>query len=99
MLNERMKKKLILALISLLYSTGLIFLVCIGYYKTQNLAGFETINRIFTLMGGNILAGGYIQFLTYFAFFWCLLEIKDQLKFIRKEKRTLNIQRPAWKVE
>jgi biopolymer transport protein ExbB/TolQ len=42
--------------------------------------------RFFVLIGGNLLGGGYIQLMTYFAFSWSLYEILDRLKIIRNEK-------------
>lgn len=45
------------------------------------------IRRISILLGGNISQGGYIQFMTFFAFFWALLEVLDHLKMINEEKK------------
>lgn len=43
------------------------------------------LERIFILLGGS-LPGGTIQFLTYMAFYWCLLEIVSRQRFLREEE-------------
>ncbi|MDA9189764.1 MotA/TolQ/ExbB proton channel family protein [bacterium] len=89
MTKTRLRKKLSFAFYSLLISTSLSCLLALGYYKTLDSESLSALNRFFILFGGNFLNGGYIQFLTFFAFFWCLLEIKAQLRFIQKERKTL----------
>lgn len=44
-------------------------------------------HRIALLMGGNFLGGGYIQFLTYLAFFWCLFDVLGVKSFLTSEKQ------------
>lgn len=50
-------------------------------------------NRVWIALGGNIANGGYIQGLTYFAFFWGVFEITWLFKLNKKERKffTYNI--------
>ncbi len=54
-------------------------------------AGTSFFNRFIILLGGNILTGGYIQILTYFAFIWSMLESVRAIKKLKKEKHTLHL--------
>jgi biopolymer transport protein ExbB/TolQ len=49
------------------------------------------VHRILVLLGGDIVNGGYIQFLTYIAFFWSWFEVKDKLRFIARERRAFRL--------
>jgi len=52
-------------------------LICIfGTKFTTNVPSLSFIHRFFILLGGKFSAGGYIQFFTFFAFFWALLEAR-----------------------
>lgn len=55
------------------------------FYATGAEAGRGIVNRFAVLLGGNILNGGYIQFLEYVAFFWCLFEMVSLNKMLQKE--------------
>jgi biopolymer transport protein ExbB/TolQ len=57
-----------------------------GYYLSGAAEGSGMTHRLSTLLGGNVLGGGYIQLLTYFAFFWSLFEIILRLRKISTEK-------------
>jgi chemotaxis protein MotA len=46
-------------------------------------------SRLFVLMGGNILQGGYIQFFLYFLFFRGILEIAAYSREVRREAGAL----------
>jgi flagellar motor component MotA len=89
MWNDRVRKRLIVGIISLIYSIILMTILIFGYIRTKDLESLSDLNRFFILMGGDFWGGGYIQFLTYFSFFWCLIEIKDQLSIINHEKKNL----------
>lgn len=77
--------------ISLLLSTILIFSVKYGHGQTE--LGNPYLHRLFELLGGDIGNGGYIQWGTYFAFFWCQFDV---LKFIRKIKKERQV---FWDIE
>lgn len=65
-------------------------LIVLLYYLTGAAEGTSFANRMAVLLGGNIATGGYIQFLEYVAFFWCLFEMSFLKKIVRKEKSYLN---------
>ncbi|MFG1492273.1 MotA/TolQ/ExbB proton channel family protein [Halobacteriovorax sp. GFR7] len=44
------------------------------------------VSRLLILLGGNFIKGGYIQWLTYLAFFWSISEIKALKAQIKAEK-------------
>ncbi|MFG1499144.1 MotA/TolQ/ExbB proton channel family protein [Halobacteriovorax sp. XZX-3] len=44
------------------------------------------VSRLLILLGGNFIKGGYIQWLTYMAFFWSISEIKELKAQIKAEK-------------
>lgn len=50
-----------------------------------------TIYRLLMLLGADVLNGGYIQMLTYFAFFWAWFEVKDKLKGIKRERKAFKL--------
>ncbi len=62
----------------------------IVFYATGAAEGESFANRIAVLMGGNLVTGGYIQFLEFIAFFWCLFEMSFLKKFVKKEFSYLN---------
>lgn len=55
-------------------------------------SGQGPIHRIITLLGGNFFGGGYIQAMTYIAFFWSMLEIIDRIKEINHERRAFQLK-------
>jgi biopolymer transport protein ExbB/TolQ len=42
--------------------------------------------RFLLLLGGDVINGGYVQSLTYLAFFWAMFEVKEKLKVISRER-------------
>jgi chemotaxis protein MotA len=42
--------------------------------------------RFLLLLGGDVVNGGYVQSLTYLAFFWAMFEVKEKLKVISRER-------------
>ncbi len=69
---------------ALTYSIGFSFLMSVGHHMTEA----KIPKRLFILFGGDFFNGGYIQLLTYIAFFWSLLEIFHMLKNIAKENKS-----------
>lgn len=51
----------------------------------------SAIRRILLLLGGDILGGGYIQALTYFAFFWAWFEVHEKIRKIYRERRAFSM--------
>lgn len=77
-------------LYALLVSIVLQTLIVILFYATGAEKGESIANRIAVLLGGNLLGGGYIQFLEFVAFFWCLFDMSFLKRFIKKEQSYLN---------
>lgn len=69
----------------------LITAICIFLLAVTNKENSAAFYRIFVLLGGDIINGGYIQTLTYFAFFWSFFEVKDKLKVIERERRAFKL--------
>lgn len=70
---------------SLLLSVTLSWVFFTGWQLTGGSKSEGLSNRIFTLLGGNVSGGGYIQALTFFAFFWAMFDIYSRLKNIKLE--------------
>jgi biopolymer transport protein ExbB/TolQ len=81
-------KRLLSMLLGLAFACGMIIFSMVGLALSggTEAATHSTFPRLFVLLGGNFLGGGYIQLLTYFAFAWSLVEIIDRLKLIKNEK-------------
>lgn len=47
--------------------------------------GLEIAERLLLLFGGNFISGGYIQWITYFAFVWAILDMKKLKKKVVAE--------------
>ncbi|MFP5386592.1 MAG: MotA/TolQ/ExbB proton channel family protein [Bacteriovoracia bacterium] len=47
--------------------------------------------RILVLLGGDVMSGGYIQTLTYLAFFWSFFEVKEKLIVIARERKAFKM--------
>jgi biopolymer transport protein ExbB/TolQ len=62
-----------------------IIAICYIAVNILNLAGVP--RRLAILLGGDLAAGGYIQLLTFVAFFWALLDIRGQRKELKAEKK------------
>lgn len=82
-----LSKKLFGIVIAIAIATVLEGLMVAGFYATGAEAGGNFLNRLFILAGGNFIAGGYIQWLTFFAFFWSMIEIRDCFTNIALQKR------------
>lgn len=48
-------------------------------------------HRLLILMGGEVMNGGYIQTLTYLAFFWSWFEVKEKLQVISRERKAFKL--------
>jgi biopolymer transport protein ExbB/TolQ len=46
--------------------------------------------RILLLLGGNIVGGGYVQMMTYLAFIWGILEIREKSQKLGHERRAFS---------
>lgn len=62
-------------------------MVLFNLTKSENGA----LNRLSMLLGGDLINGGYIQGLTYLAFFWAWFEVKDKLAVIKRERSAFKL--------
>lgn len=93
MVNLQSLKKSWLHLIIAVFSTFVLMaIVSFLYQSNGGQTGDGTLHRIVTLLGGNILGGGYIQAMTYIAFIWSMLEIFDRFKEINHERRAFQLK-------
>jgi len=83
-------KGLMNILISLALAAFIVLFASMGYSSTGGATGEGINHRLFVLLGGNIKGGGYIQFLTYFAFFWSLFDIFEKRRLIKWENKSIN---------
>ncbi|MBI1185419.1 hypothetical protein GC194_14200 [bacterium] len=65
-------------------------LVIVIAYSTTSAESMAAINRLAVLCGGNIAQGGYIQFITFFIFFWGVFEIRNFNKWLAYERKYFN---------
>ncbi len=86
-MNITISKRLQLIVISLALAIGVILLAVVGYQATGAATSTGIANRMFILLGGNVTGGGYIQFLTYFAFFWSVFDIIQKRRIISEETK------------
>jgi hypothetical protein len=69
--------------------TGLGMLVL---YALLPLVGEETkLRRLLVLLGADIGGGGYIQAMTYLAFFWAMSEVKTRIGKARRERKAFQL--------
>jgi len=69
----------------------LIMAVCmlmLGLITKENSPG---LYRFLLLMGGDVINGGYVQGLTYLAFFWAWFEVKEKLRVIARERKAFKM--------
>lgn len=73
-------------LIALGIAVALQVLIVIVYSVTSP-ESMAALYRLSVLFGGNIIDGGYIQFITFFIFFWGIFEIQNFNKWIGYERK------------
>jgi biopolymer transport protein ExbB/TolQ len=67
--------------------TAICMLLLVGTSRENSPA----LYRILILLGGDVINGGYIQTLTYLAFFWSWLEVREKLKVINRERKAFKL--------
>lgn len=65
--------------------------ICMILLATTNKENSPTLYRILVLLGGDVINGGYIQGLTYFAFVWAWFEVKEKLRVIARERKAFKL--------
>jgi chemotaxis protein MotA len=81
-------KNLRYLILSLGLAAGIIVLCMLGLQVVPSTGAFR---RILMLLGGDVLGGGYVQGLTYVAFFWAWFEIQDKLQAVYRERRAFSM--------
>jgi biopolymer transport protein ExbB/TolQ len=66
-----------------------LFIVLLGLAQSGSQQGLE---RAMILLGGDFTNGGYIQFLTFVAFFWGLIEVQYFLFWTSFERKYLSVE-------
>lgn len=87
-----MGKRFTVLMISILVAVVVEALVVVVFNATGGIQGDSMINRLAELLGGNIMAGGYVQAMEYVAFVWGLLEINATNKVLKKEMSYLDYE-------
>lgn len=59
----------------------------VGLYQLSDPSATPTLHRMGILLGGDLVGGGYIQFLTLAGFLWGLLEVRHFAESVRFEER------------
>jgi chemotaxis protein MotA len=67
--------------------TGLCMLL-LSLISKENSPG---LYRFLLLLGGDVINGGYIQSVTYLAFFWAWFEVQEKLKVIARERKAFKM--------
>ncbi len=65
--------------------------ICMIMLAITNKENSPTLYRILVLLGGDVINGGYIQALTYFAFVWAWFEVKEKLQVIARERKAFKM--------
>lgn len=65
--------------------------ICMLLLAVTNKQNSPALYRCVILLGGDFLSGGYIQSLTYMAFFWAWFEVKQKLRVIKRERRAFRL--------
>ena len=69
----------------------LITAICMIMLGVTSKENSPTLYRILILLGGDVISGGYIQSLTYLAFFWAWFEVREKLITIARERRAFRL--------
>lgn len=69
----------------------LITAICMIGLGLTNRENSSALYRTLILLGGDVKNGGYIQCLTYLAFFWSWFEVKEKLGVIARERKAFKL--------
>ncbi len=69
----------------------LLVTVCMILFYSISKVNSPALYRFVILLGGDVLNGGYIQGLTYLAFFWSWFEVREKLMQIARERRAFKM--------
>lgn len=83
---KNLRNLILSSTIAILFTVGC--MIVLGATSKETSPG---LYRIMILLGGDIVSGGYIQALTYLAFFWAWFEVRDMLKEIARERKAFKM--------
>ena len=69
----------------------LITAVCMLMLGLTSKENSPSLYRFLLLLGGDVINGGYVQGLTYLAFFWAWFEVKEKLGVINRERKAFKL--------
>ncbi|HXH73410.1 MAG TPA: MotA/TolQ/ExbB proton channel family protein, partial [Bacteriovoracaceae bacterium] len=69
----------------------LITAVCMFMLSHISQTDSPTLFRFLTLLGGDVVNGGYVQTFTYLAFFWAWFEVQEKLGLIKRERKAFTL--------
>jgi biopolymer transport protein ExbB/TolQ len=69
----------------------LITAICMFGFLLVKPQSSPTLHRLIMLLGGDVANGGFIQTLTYLAFFWSWFEVQDKLKLLARERQAFQL--------
>jgi flagellar motor component MotA len=69
----------------------LITAICMLLVSVVNKSSSPTLYRFLILLGGDVINGGYVQGLTYLAFFWSWFEVQEKLQVIHRERKAFKL--------
>lgn len=65
--------------------------ICMIMLAMTNRENSPALSRLLILLGGDVINGGYIQTLTYLAFFWSWFEVREKLIVIARERKAFRM--------
>jgi chemotaxis protein MotA len=74
--------------VATLITLSIMGLAVMGYAASSD---GQMLHRVTLLLGGDVVGGGYIQGLTYLAFFIALFEIRDKIFYVHRERRAFSM--------
>jgi biopolymer transport protein ExbB/TolQ len=69
----------------------LITAICMMLVSVVSKNSSPALYRILILLGGDVMNGGYVQGLTYLAFFWSWFEVREKLRVINRERKAFKL--------
>jgi biopolymer transport protein ExbB/TolQ len=69
----------------------LITAICMTMLGLVTKGNSPGLYRFLLLLGGDVINGGYIQAMTYLAFFWAWFEVKEKLRVIARERKAFKM--------
>lgn len=69
----------------------LIIALCMLILGLTSKVASPGLYRFLLLMGGDVINGGYVQGVTYLAFFWAWFEVQEKLRVIARERKAFSM--------